>query len=83
MGTPKAAALIPPARRMASVVYSIRRVVAEATKAEASGRKIHFLNTGDPIAFGFEAPAHMVEAVQKSLRDGEHGYGPDAAPAEP
>jgi aspartate/methionine/tyrosine aminotransferase len=76
MGTPKTAAMIAPARRMASVVYSIRRVVAEARKAEAAGKHIHFLNTGDPIAFGFEAPPHMVEAVQKSLRDGEHGYGP-------
>ncbi len=61
---------------MAGVSYAIRRIVAEAKKAEAAGKKIHYLNTGDPIAFGFQTPAHMVEAVHKSLRDGENGYGP-------
>jgi alanine-synthesizing transaminase len=76
VGIPKSAALIPPARRMAGVSYAIRRIVAEAKKAEAAGKRIHYLNTGDPVAFGFHTPAHMVEAVHKSLRDGENGYGP-------
>jgi alanine-synthesizing transaminase len=76
MGTPKTSAMIPPARRMATVSYSIRRVVAEARKAEAAGKTIHWLNTGDPVHAGFQPPAHMVEAVHKALRDGEHGYGP-------
>jgi aspartate/methionine/tyrosine aminotransferase len=76
MGTPKTSAMIPPASRMAAVSYSIRRVVAEARKAEASGKKIYWLNTGDPVHAGFQPPAHMVEAVHKALRDGEHGYGP-------
>ena len=61
---------------MAGVTYAIRRIVAEARKAEAAGKKIHYLNTGDPVAFGFDTPAHMLEAVHKSLRDGENGYGP-------
>lgn len=68
--------MIPPAARMKTVSYAIRRVVAEARKAEAAGKKIHYLNTGDPVAFGFQPPAHMVEAVHKALRDGENGYGP-------
>ena len=76
MGTPRTSAMIPPASRMSTVTYSIRRVVAEARKAEAAGKRIHYLNTGDPVAFGFATPAHMVEAVHKSLRDGENGYGP-------
>jgi alanine-synthesizing transaminase len=76
VGIPKSAALIPPARRMAGVTYAIRRIVAEAKKAEAAGKKIHYLNTGDPVAFGFHTPEHMLEAVHKSLRDGENGYGP-------
>ena len=76
MGTPKTSAMIPPASRMGAVSYSIRRVVAEARKAEAAGRKIFYLNTGDPVHAGFLPPAHMVEAVHQALRDGEHGYGP-------
>jgi alanine-synthesizing transaminase len=61
---------------MSRVSYSIRRVVAEGRKAEAEGRRIQYLNIGDPVAFGFQTPAHLVEAVHKSLRDGENGYGP-------
>lgn len=68
--------MIPPASRMSSVSYSIRRVVAEARKAEAAGKRIHYLNTGDPVAFGFATPPHMVEAVERALRNGENGYGP-------
>ena len=68
--------MIPPASRMSSVSYSIRRVVAEARKAEAAGKRIHYLNTGDPVAFGFATPPHMVDAVERALRNGENGYGP-------
>lgn len=76
MGTPKTSVVIQPAHRMGTVTYPIRRIVGEARRAEASGKKIHWLNTGDPVHAGFLPPAHMVEAVHKSLRDGEHGYGP-------
>ncbi len=79
--TPRIPAMIPPASRMSSVSYSIRRVVAEARKAEAAGKRIHYLNTGDPVAFGFATPPHMVEAVERALRDGENGYGPSVGSA--
>jgi len=82
MGTPKTAAVIRTADRMSTVSYPIRRVVVEARKAEASGRKIHWLNTGDPVHAGFQPPAHIVEAVHKALRDGEHGYGPSVGLSE-
>ena len=51
---------------MAAVNYSIRRVAVEGKKTEATGIRVHWLNTGDPIAFGFRTPAHMVAAVEKS-----------------
>ena len=82
MGTPKTSAMIPPASRMNAVSYSIRRVVAEAKKAEAAGKKIFYLNTGDPVHAGFQPPRHMVEAVQASLRNGEHGYRPSVGLVE-
>jgi alanine-synthesizing transaminase len=78
MGTPKTSAMIPTANRMSTVSYPIRRIVADARKAEAAGKRIHWLNTGDPVHAGFLPPAHMVEAVHKALRDGEHGYGPSS-----
>lgn len=76
MGAPRTAAVIQPANRMAKVTYAIRRVVEEARKVEAAGKRVWYLNTGDPVAFGFEPPPHMVDAVQRALREGEHGYGP-------
>lgn len=78
MGTPKSVAMIPPAQRLAGVNYSIRRVAVEGKKTEAAGKRIHWLNTGDPVAFGFHTPPHMIEAVVKALRDGENGYGPSS-----
>jgi len=69
-------ATIPVASRVHGFSYAIRNIVAEAKKVEATGRKVQYLNIGDPIPFGFETPAHMVEAVDKAMRDGHNGYGP-------
>jgi alanine-synthesizing transaminase len=62
--------------RISGFVYAIRNIVAEARKVEASGRKVRYLNIGDPIIFGFRTPPHMVEAVERAMRDGENGYAP-------
>ncbi len=50
---------------------------------EAQGTRVRYLNIGDPIAFGFETPPHLVAAVERAMRDGHNGYGPSAgiAPA--
>src|SRR3954465_7589125 len=69
-------AAIPVARRVSGFVYAIRNIVAEARKVEASGRKVRYLNIGDPIIFGFQTPPHMIEAVERAMRDGENGYAP-------
>jgi alanine-synthesizing transaminase len=71
-------AVIPVARRISGFNYAIRNIVAEARKVEASGRKVRYLNIGDPIAFGFSTPPHLVEAVQRAMRDGHNGYVPSA-----
>ena len=62
--------------RISGFVYAIRNIVAEARKVEASGRTVRYLNIGDPIIFGFRTPPHMVEAVERAMRDGENGYAP-------
>jgi alanine-synthesizing transaminase len=69
---------IPVADRVAGFTYAIRNIVVEAKKVEATGRKVRYLNIGDPIPFGFKTPPHMVEAVERALRDGQNGYGPSA-----
>ena len=58
---------IPVARRIGGFVYAIRNIVNEARKVEASGRKVRYLNIGDPITFGFKTPPHLIEAVQRAM----------------
>ena len=50
--------------------------MAEARKVEAAGRNVRYLNIGDPVTFGFRTPVHMVEAVERAMRDGHNGYAP-------
>jgi alanine-synthesizing transaminase len=72
----RATSAIPVARRISGFTYAIRNIVAEAKKVEASGVKVRYLNIGDPIPFGFKTPPHMIEAVERALRDGHNGYAP-------
>ena len=72
----QASSAIPVAHRISGFSYAIRNIVAEARKVEASGRKVRYLNIGDPIAFGFRTPPHMIEAVERAMRDGHNGYAP-------
>ena len=76
MSTTVTPAAIPVASRVHGFSYAIRNIVAEAKKVEATGRKVRYLNIGDPIPFGFQTPAHLIEAVEKAMRDGHNGYGP-------
>jgi len=74
----RTSAAIPVARRISGFVYAIRNIVAEARKVEASGRAVRYLNIGDPITFGFQTPPHLIEAVERALRDGQNGYAPSS-----
>ena len=69
---------ISPAARIRSFTYAIRNIVAEARKVEAAGRRVRYLNIGDPIPFGFQTPPHLIEAVTRAMRDGHNGYAPSA-----
>jgi alanine-synthesizing transaminase len=64
------------ASRVKGFSYAIRNIVAEAKQVEAAGRRVRYLNIGDPIPFGFNTPPHLIEAVQRAMRDGQNGYAP-------
>jgi len=66
----------PIARRNTRFSYAIRNIVVEAQRVEAAGTRVRYLNIGDPVAFGFNTPRHLIEAVEKAMRDGHNGYGP-------
>jgi len=45
-----------------------------AKEVEKSGRKVIYLNTGDPAAFDFETPAHIRKALTKAVETGRNYY---------
>jgi alanine-synthesizing transaminase len=74
----KAQAPIPTAARVHRFTYAIRNIVAEAQRVEAAGTRVRYLNIGDPVAFGFKTPPHLIAAVERAMRDGHNNYGPSA-----
>lgn len=69
---------IPVAARVNRFTYAIRQIVGEARAVEAQGRTVRYLNIGDPVAFGFNTPPHLIEAVTRAMRDGHNTYMPSA-----
>lgn len=66
--------MINSADRTKNFQYAIRNVVAAAEKLERSGRRVIHLNIGDPQAFGFQPPSHVVDVVNCAIRDKFTGY---------
>lgn len=64
--------------RVGQFSYAIRNIAVEAQRVEAAGKRVRYLNVGNPPAFGFQPPRHLIEAVERAMRDGENGYGPSA-----
>ena len=67
---------IPVSPHVSRFSYAIRNIAVEAQRVEAAGTRVRYLNVGNPPAFGFQPPVHMIKAVERALRNGENGYGP-------
>jgi alanine-synthesizing transaminase len=78
VATARTHAAIPTADRVHRFTYAIRNIVVEAQKVEATGKRVRYLNIGDPVAFGFNTPPHLLAAVEKAMHDGHNTYGPSA-----
>ena len=78
MTTARTHAPLPTADRVHRFTYAIRSIVAEAQKVEATGKRVRYLNIGDPVAFGFRTPPHLLAAVERAMHDGHNTYGPSA-----
>ena len=61
-------------KRAQNIEYAIRDVVGLAEKLEANGRKITYLNIGDPARFDFVTPIHIRRALKKAVDEGAHWY---------
>ena len=54
--------------------YAIRNVVRAAEALERKGRRVIYLNIGDPQSFGFRPPDFVIDAVNRAVRDKFSGY---------
>ena len=66
--------MIRPSSRTAQFHYAIRNIVGAAEERERAGLKVTYLNIGDPQAYGFRPPAHVVEAAARAVRERFTGY---------
>ena len=61
-------------KKVAGVEYAIRDIVVAARQVEKQGKKITYLNIGDPVQYGFQPPQNVKEAMIKSIKDGNNFY---------
>ncbi|MCH8833808.1 MAG: aminotransferase class I/II-fold pyridoxal phosphate-dependent enzyme [Thaumarchaeota archaeon] len=61
-------------KKVAGVEYAIRDIVVVAKKLEQKGKKIEYLNIGDPVKYGFQPPDNVKEALINAIRNGENYY---------
>ncbi|MGH9353084.1 MAG: aminotransferase class I/II-fold pyridoxal phosphate-dependent enzyme, partial [Terriglobia bacterium] len=73
---------VAPARRVEHVRYAIRDIATLGDQLARQGKTIIPLHIGDPLAFDFQTPPHLIEAVTRAMRDGKNGYAPSLGVGE-
>ncbi len=75
--------LMQPSKASSLVQYAIRDVVIAAKKEEAKGRKITYLNIGDPCQFDFSPPKRILEAASDAVLSAKYThYAPSGGDPE-
>ncbi|MBN1358310.1 aminotransferase class I/II-fold pyridoxal phosphate-dependent enzyme [Candidatus Bathyarchaeota archaeon] len=64
------------AERAKAIEYAIRDVIVNAGPITKTGKKIFYLNIGDPVAFDFPTPEHIKQALVNAVQSGENFYSP-------
>jgi len=62
--------------RVRTIEYAIRDVIVHAKQLAKTGKKIYYLNIGDPVAFDFDTPQHVKQALIKAVEEGANAYSP-------
>jgi alanine-synthesizing transaminase len=63
-------------KRASNIEYAIRDVIPYAEQVLKEGRKIYYLNIGDPPAFDFTVPQHVKDAICKAVQEDNNYYSP-------
>jgi alanine-synthesizing transaminase len=62
--------------RVQTIEYAIRDVIVYAKQVAKTGKRIFYLNIGDPVAFDFDTPKHVKKALAKAVDEGANRYSP-------
>ncbi|MBS7632563.1 aminotransferase class I/II-fold pyridoxal phosphate-dependent enzyme [Candidatus Bathyarchaeota archaeon] len=60
--------------RVRTIEYAIRDVIVYAKQVAKTGKKIYYLNIGDPVAFDFDTPPHIKQALIDAVKEGANAY---------
>ncbi len=69
---------IKPAKRTENIRYAIRDIIVLADEVAKTGKKMYYLNIGDPNVYDFVTPPKLVEVVHKAMLDNKNGYSPSS-----
>lgn len=69
-------AILQASRRTRGVEYAIRDVMVKAEELRRTGKRILYLNIGDPVKYDFETPPHIRRAFEKAVESGANYYSP-------
>jgi alanine-synthesizing transaminase len=62
--------------RARNIEYAIRDVIPHTQQLVKDGKKIYYLNIGDPAAFDFTVPPHVKQALCKAAAEESNYYSP-------
>ena len=62
--------------RASNIEYAIRDVIVYTTQLVKDGKKIYYLNIGDPAAFDFKTPQNVKDALCKAVQKDDNYYSP-------
>jgi alanine-synthesizing transaminase len=62
--------------RAKTIEYAIRDIIVHAREVAKTGKKIFYLNIGDPVAFDFITPPHIRQALCTAVEEGANSYSP-------
>lgn len=60
--------------RVRNIEYAIRDVIVYGKQLAKTGKKIYYLNIGDPVAFDFDTPQHVKQALMRAVEEGANSY---------
>jgi alanine-synthesizing transaminase len=63
-------------KRASNIEYAIRDVIVHTRDLIKNGKKIYYLNIGDPAAFDFKTPPSLKEALCNAIAKEDNYYSP-------